>query len=93
MIPVGAESERAEMLSGLATMVIGFLLFLLAVAQGALALFVAGGLLIGLDQGISSRGSLAALQAAAPAVRRGEVMTGAAPERPIRVTLTANPSG
>ncbi|UTD28666.1 MFS transporter [Bradyrhizobium sp. WD16] len=74
LLPASATRERTEMAGGLAVLGLGLVSFLLALEHESLVLFVAGTLLVGAGQGVSYRGSLAALQAAAPLTRRGEVM-------------------
>src|SRR3981081_1746846 len=69
-----ANNERAEMIGGLAAMGVGPVLFLFALGRESLVLFVVGALLVGFGQGVSYRGSLAALQQETHLARRGEVM-------------------
>jgi MFS family permease len=64
---------RRALLAGNAALVAGMALLGLGLALSSLALLVAGGVVAGLGQGVSFRHGLAAINAASPPHRRGEV--------------------
>lgn len=65
--------ERLALPCGCAMLILGMAMLAVGLGVSSLGLLVAGGVVAGLGQGLSFRAALAAVNAAAPADRRGEI--------------------
>jgi predicted MFS family arabinose efflux permease len=71
-IGTSAVSSRLALVGGCATLAVGVAILGAGLAASSLAVFVLGGLVAGLGQGLSFRAALGSVTGAAPADRRGE---------------------